>query len=364
MARKRKTPPRGKNGRFLSKRARAARKAARSRKRRKTRRPRRAAARRPKVKRPRRKPARRPARRKTTRRPARRRAAARRPARRRAAPRRRNPAPMSLAVLNPSKWKKAKYLATAGGSLAGALLLGPCGRSLAAKHVPYADKVPGVMLESGIPMGVGYALRRWGKFPVAGGYMFLGGIVLAMLAAFRWIKPRIPYVKDMNLGPLGNISPIYMDNAQGVYAQGADGNLYAIEGLTDTGPLVELVLDDGKRQRGAFLGELVLPSGSAFLLRTPGARNIVPIAPTPNHARQLVAQGAQLGAVWKSEAQGVGAVWKDEAQGVGAVWKDEAQGLGAPYWAPQDRGLGAVWEREVDGDAVYTGQTVDGIAPF
>jgi len=215
--------------------------------------------------------------------------------------------------------------------------------------------VPAAVLAAGLPMGAGYALKRWAKAPVAGSYVFLSGIVLAILSVFRWAKPRIPYVAELNLGPLGNVGPGLFEGPGGcLFYMGADGAGYEISGL-DPGPMVE-VLVDGERVAGSMLGELVLPSGSAFLLRTPGGRNVA-LPASAQVARQLAAQGAELGAVWRNE---LGAVWRNE---LGAVWSGELSGgrfsreaggkmEGIQVWAEErnrydEPQLGAVWSGEL-----------------
>ena len=239
-------------------------------------------------------------RRKTRRKP-RRRAAPKR--RRRAAPkrRRRSPAkrrrrarsnmtPLDIGVLNPDMNVAMKHYGARGLGVFLGLILGPLAAG-ASKQTGFA----GDAVASLTPVAVGEAMRRWLGWRVVGSSMIGVGFGLAMLAALRHFKPKIPYIKDMDLGPLGQRPCLYHNKATGQYFAPTTSGPRPVR-LPTAGKRVEISVD-GQRVRGDLMGGLETEYGPAMVIRDPLRGHLVPIAVTKDTRAQLTRQGVRLNGV-------------------------------------------------------------------
>jgi len=160
--------------------------------------------------------------------------------------RRANPAPRKL---------KAGAVVAGGAGVATGLLAGP-----AVQAKTGLTGVAGELVAAAVPMALGYVAHRLKKPNLASGLMG-SGVALAMLSAFRRGRAYIPIVKDLDVGPLGQIVPKIYTNAASskLYVKGFDGNMVPIrESGVNLGKVQTIKLDSGRVIRGWTMGQLKL----------------------------------------------------------------------------------------------------------
>jgi len=184
-----------------------------------------------------------------------------------------NPSPLDVAVLNPDIVEAAKDIGLKGLGLSLGMFTGGVLHGLWEKYgAPRMNEGEPILpadlgtalISSGLPAAGGYISKKLGAERLGQG-MYYGSAALFVVWVLGRIRSAIKgeedgvgrYVKELDLGPLGQPAPALLlasQEAGNAMMQSAGGNLYSIKPATESIPW-EIVYPDGSAIQGDYLGD-------------------------------------------------------------------------------------------------------------